>query len=97
MAGLVLLLGANLADPESFVVRHNVARADAGVEVDTTYLASLSDDAVPALVAAADTTDDLVLRSRLVAALDCTDDHAGVARANLAHLVASRARTRHCP
>lgn len=95
-AGLALLLGANLANPEAFVVRHNVARAATGAEVDTSYLSSLSDDAVPALVTAAEATDDLVLQSRLVAALDCAQDHAGVARANLAHVLASRTRARHC-
>jgi hypothetical protein len=51
-AGLVLLLVLNIADPEAVVVRHNVDRAARTQKVDPGYLAELSDDAVPALVAA---------------------------------------------
>ena len=58
---LVLVLvgfGASIAllNVDGFIVRENVARAAAssagseGVELDTSYLVSLSDDAVPALV-----------------------------------------------
>jgi hypothetical protein len=52
VAGLVLLLGLNVANPEAVVVRHNVYRATSEQPVDPAYLAELSDDAVPALVTA---------------------------------------------
>jgi hypothetical protein len=51
-AGLLALLGLNLANPEAVVVRHNVAFAERTGRFDPVYLADLSDDAVPALVAA---------------------------------------------
>lgn len=49
-AGLVLLLGLNVANPESVVVRHNVAHAERTGRFDPAYLAELSEDAVPTLV-----------------------------------------------
>ena len=51
-AGLLALLGLNLANPEAVVVRHNVAFAERTGRFDPVYLTDLSDDAVPALVAA---------------------------------------------
>lgn len=53
-AGLVLLLGLNLANPEAVVVTRDLDRARAGLEVDPGYLLELtygSTDAVPALMA----------------------------------------------
>ena len=50
VAGLALLLGLNVVNPEAVVVRHNVDRAVKTQKVDPGYLAELSDDAVPALV-----------------------------------------------
>jgi hypothetical protein len=50
--GLALLLALNVADPEAYVVRHNVAFAQRSHRFDPAYLAGLSDDAVPALLAA---------------------------------------------
>ena len=52
VAGLALLLGLNIVNPEAVVVRHNVGRATGAQPVDPVYLAGLSDDAVPALVRA---------------------------------------------
>jgi len=52
VAGLGLLLGLNIVNPEAVVVRHNVDRAAKTQKVDPSYLAELSDDAVPELVAA---------------------------------------------
>jgi hypothetical protein len=43
--GLAMLLALNLVNPEAQLVKRNAARA----EVDLAYLATLSDDAVPAL------------------------------------------------
>lgn len=52
-AALVLVVVADVVGPEAFVVRHNLARATAGAELDVAYLAGMSDDAVPALIEAA--------------------------------------------
>jgi hypothetical protein len=43
-------LTTNLINVDGFIVRQNVARAVQGFELDSAYLASLSDDAVPPLV-----------------------------------------------
>ena len=50
VAGLALLLGLNIVNPEAFVARHNIDRAVKTQKVDPGYLAELSDDAVPTLV-----------------------------------------------
>jgi len=52
VAGLGMLLGLNIVNPEAMVVRHNVDRAAKTQNVDPGYLAELSDDAVPELVRA---------------------------------------------
>jgi hypothetical protein len=44
-------LTANLLNIDAFIVQQNVTRAVRGSELDSAYLASLSDDAVPAMVA----------------------------------------------
>jgi hypothetical protein len=49
-AGLVALLALAVLDPERFVAAHNVARHAVTGELDRTYLAALSADAVPALL-----------------------------------------------
>ena len=49
LSAVLLVVVADVADPEAFVVRHNLARAEAGAELDLGYLFELSDDAVPAL------------------------------------------------
>jgi uncharacterized protein DUF4153 len=49
VAGLLLLLALNIANPEAIVVRLNVAQSSANHLVDPEYLAGLSDDAVPDL------------------------------------------------
>jgi len=43
-------LSLNLLNVDSFIARQNVARALAGAELDTAYLARLSDDAIPTLI-----------------------------------------------
>ncbi len=52
VAGLALLFGLNIVNPEAVVVRHNIDRAARTQAVDPAYLAELSDDAVPQLVRA---------------------------------------------
>ncbi len=95
-AAVVLLGVANIANPEAAVVRHNVARADQGAEVDISYLATLSDDAAPALVEALEATTDPHLRDALLLALDCDRDERGAARLNVAVTWADDARARAC-
>jgi hypothetical protein len=66
-AGLLLLNGAN---PDAVVVNRNVARFERSGRIDTSYVSSLSDDAVPALVAALPRLDPAsreVVRDRLCA------------------------------
>ena len=58
-AALVALLALDVVNPEAVVVRHNVAHAQRTGRFDAAYLAGLSDDAAPTLVA---------LRSRLAPA-----------------------------
>lgn len=52
LLGALVGFGASLAaiNVDGFIVRQNVARAVQGQELDSAYLASLSDDAVPVLV-----------------------------------------------
>jgi hypothetical protein len=68
VAGLALLLGLNVVNPEAIVVRHNVDRAARTQKVDPGYLAELSDDAVPALVNALPRLPEPA-RSQVVAAV----------------------------
>jgi hypothetical protein len=48
--GFLTLVGLNLLDAEAFIADRNIARVERGSELDTTELASLSADAVPAIV-----------------------------------------------
>ncbi len=48
--GVLTIAALNLLDPEAFIAERNIARAVAGHELDTGELASLSADAVPAIV-----------------------------------------------
>jgi len=50
--GFVALIGLNLFDPEAFIADRNIARVELDYALDTTELASLSADAVPAIVSA---------------------------------------------
>jgi len=44
------LLGLALVNPDLYIAQHNIARADATLGIDWTYLGELSTDAYPALV-----------------------------------------------
>ncbi|HEY8547017.1 MAG TPA: DUF4173 domain-containing protein, partial [Acidimicrobiales bacterium] len=88
---LALVVLADVAGAEAFVVRHNVARARDGAELDRAYLGTLSDDALPALV------DELGAGAAWV--LDCDDPNAGktgVAALNLGAQRAEDARATAC-
>jgi hypothetical protein len=96
-AAVVLVVMAGLGDAEAFVVRHNLGRAADGAELDTAYLADLSDDAVPAIAAGIGDTGDRVPDHALLVALRCGEDLDGVAALNRAAARAADARERHCP
>lgn len=49
-AGLLLLLALNVVNPEAVVVRHNVEAQQRTERFDPSYLAELSDDAIPTLL-----------------------------------------------
>ena len=51
VAGFLLLAALHVLNPDALIVRTNVALAQAGRRFDASYAASLSADAVPALVA----------------------------------------------
>lgn len=96
-AALVLVVGADVADPEAFVVRHNAARAERGAPLDVAYLGELSADAVPALLDAAERTDDPTIAEDLRWAAGCPSAGSqGVDRLNLASRRADEARARSC-
>ena len=84
LAAGVLLMAANGGNPEAFVARHNLERANRGAELDVGYLASLSDDAVPVVADAIDAEGDPIRRKELLLALGCGERRAGVATLNLA-------------
>jgi Domain of unknown function (DUF4173) len=92
-AALVLLLAANLGNAEGFVVRHNVARAEDGAELDGGYLGDLSADALPDIVASLDDAPPGRIRNDLVDALACRDEGEliGTASLNLAQARAESA------
>ncbi len=52
LAGLLLIAGLNLLNPDAFITRVNTERARAGAEFDPYYASSLSGDAVATLVSA---------------------------------------------
>lgn len=97
VAALALVLVADLADPEAFVVRHNVARARAGVALDGAYLRGLSDDAVPAAAHALEQSPDPAVAAELRQVAGCRDGRHGVAALNLAATRAEAARLGACP
>ena len=69
-AGLVALMGLTLANPEAVVVERNARHHERTGRLDPSYLARLSDDAVPALVAALprlDAASQQVLREAICA------------------------------
>ena len=62
LSGLAILFGLNVLNPEAFVVHHNSSHHASGQNVvafDARYGGQLSDDAVPALVSAAQSHSDL--------------------------------------
>ena len=102
VTALALVLLADLANPEAFVVHHNAAwaREDDDRELDLDYLRGLSDDAVPAMVdelgTAAFTADaDFFAYER--DPMSCDDETTGVAALNWGVQQAADARRASCP
>jgi len=50
VAAMGFLVTMNVLNPDVFIVRQNLARYEAGEELDVAYLGSLSEDAVPSLI-----------------------------------------------
>jgi Domain of unknown function (DUF4173) len=72
-AGLVALLGLNLANPEALVARHNLDRLADGREVDAEYLAEgLSFDAIPTIVDRLPSLDEAT-QDDLLARIGCPE------------------------
>jgi hypothetical protein len=95
-AALMLTLLVNVISAEAFIVRHNVERAERGMTFDPTYLNSLSDDAVPAIVDAIEHSPSPTVRSELSASFRCDRHHTGVAAFNRAAQRANEDRQRVC-
>ncbi len=76
LTALVVCLGfgvtLSLLNVDDFIVRQNINRAQSGSELDSGYLVSLSDDAVPALVASFDNQSlPAALHDQVGAILSC--------------------------
>jgi hypothetical protein len=71
IAGLAAVVALVAVSPDALIAETNLARLDSGHDVDVAYLASLSVDAVPAMVARFGAVDPET-RSELSAALDST-------------------------
>ena len=91
-----LIMIANVANPEAFVVHHNVARAERGRAFDPGYLVELSDDAFPAVVGAMEHSPSDGVRAALRQAISCGSPSTGVAALNFAANRADAARRRLC-
>jgi len=76
--GMGFVVTLNLLNPEAFIVRQNIARFRAGGDLDALYLESLSNDAVPALVAAM--TSDESAQGKILSPL-CPDQTSRVPKA----------------
>lgn len=95
-SALVVLAVADLIGPEAFIVRHDLARADQGAEVDLIYLTGLSDDAVPELVSAIAASEDPAVRDGLRGGITCAADRGGAAAWNRSAHRAAEARAEVC-
>lgn len=93
---LALIMLANVANPEAFVVHHNITRAEHGHEFDPHYLAGLSDDAVPAVIAAIHHSSSKAVRVALREAFSCRSRASGAAALNAATIHADDARRDLC-
>ncbi len=97
-AGLAILLGLNIVNPEALATRYNLDRGDLARGPDVDYVATLSDDAVPTAVAALPGLDPAT-RASVLDAVDCaaTPPRLSWAAANLSRIRADLARRAACP
>jgi hypothetical protein len=58
IAVVVLLFSMNMLNPDLFIAQKNIERYKAGGALDTAYLASLSDDALPATIQILDDSNE---------------------------------------
>jgi len=66
------ILSLNLLNVDSLIVHQNIKRADMGMELDTAYLASLSEDAIPQLVEELHSSEhSSKIKNQIGAALSC--------------------------
>ncbi len=95
--GIAVVVGVvvvNVVDPDRTIADHDVARARQGADLDSAYLATLSNDAVPTLVDAVPTLDPddaIALTSQL-----CARDRSGAVRWNRSDMAAADALERLC-
>lgn len=96
LAGLTLLFGLNVANPEALVARHNLERLADGQAVDSAYLAEgLSLDAVPTIVDRLPTLDPFT-QADLLARIGCPEDGRGWAGHNASRSAAAQALDDRC-
>ena len=96
-SGFILLLGLNVANPEAIVVAFNTNHAQTAHKIDSEYLAELSSDATPALLASRDQLE-LGLRQQ-VTDTACRGDRSyspPLAAYNWADAAAAEARRSSC-
>jgi hypothetical protein len=96
LTALALIMIANVANPEAFVVHHNITRAEHGHALDAGYLGGLSDDAVPAVVDAIHHSRSGPVRAALRDAFSCESRSSGAAALNVATIRADEARRQLC-
>jgi hypothetical protein len=97
--GIAAVLALAVLNPDRFIAERNLARWDAGLPLDVTYLAGLSADAAPVLVCAPDPYQVAAV-SRLRRALAATPDDwrdANLARAHARDLLATPPPPGACP
>jgi hypothetical protein len=94
LVSLTLVVGLNVADPETTVMRHNLDRVRDGAEFDVDYALRLSDDSVPTLIESIDllTPDQL----RWVRFDLCPDGPGGPTRWTFAEAAAARSVQQLC-
>jgi hypothetical protein len=96
-SALVTLFVWNAVNPEAIVARHNVVQANSTVRFDPEYLATLSDDAVPTLVANLSrlSASERVALTRALCR-EHEDSQRGFWSANRSHSTARRALQQIC-
>jgi hypothetical protein len=92
---VALVLVADLVNPEAFVARHNIERAQHGAPLDAIYLATLSDDAVPTILRSISKVPDEAARNQLLTVARC-ERKTGVAALSVASARAWSARRPLC-